>query len=81
MIENGQIATQYVNDDGQASMSIKHNPNASRLAIEGLISKDGRILGKMGHSERVGNCIAKNIYGNKKQHLFESGVSYFTGEE
>ncbi len=81
LIENGQIATQYVNDDGQASMSIRHNPNASRLAVEGLISKDGRILGKMGHSERVGNFVAKNIYGNKKQHLFESGVSYFTGEE
>lgn len=81
LIQNGQIATQYVNENLEPSLSIDANPNGSCLAIEGLISKDGRILGKMGHSERVGQYIAKNISGNKDQGLFRSGVSYFTGKK
>lgn len=77
LIENGQIATQYVDDKGNATYDIKFNPNGSYLAIEGITSPDGRILGKMGHSERIGNGLYKNISGNKDQKLFEAGVSYF----
>lgn len=80
LIQNGQIATQYVDNNLSPSLSIHANPNGSRLAIEGLISKDGRILGKMGHSERIGSYIAKNIVGNKDQGLFRSGVKYFSGD-
>ncbi len=75
---NGQIATQYVDASGQPSMDIAHNPNGSTWAIEGLISTNGRILGKMGHSERNGCNIAKNIPGNKDQLVFQNGVRYFT---
>ncbi len=78
LISNGQVATQYVDDTGKASLDIAHNPNGSVLAIEGLISKDGRILGKMGHSERNGSNIAKNIDGSKDQGIFLSGVQYFS---
>ena len=74
---NGQIATQYVNDHGDVSMDIEANPNGSVWAIEGITSPDGRILGKMGHSERIGRCIAKNVPGAKDQKLFEAGVAYF----
>ena len=74
---NGQIATQYVNADGAVSMDIEANPNGSVWAIEGITSPDGRILGKMGHSERIGRCIAKNVPGEKDQKLFEAGVAYF----
>ena len=74
---NGQIATQYVNADGDVSMDIEANPNGSVWAIEGITSPDGRILGKMGHSERIGRCIAKNVPGEKDQKLFEAGVAYF----
>ncbi len=77
LIQEGQIATQYVDQNGQASMSIQDNPNGSLLAIEGITSSDGRVLGKMGHSERVGNHVAKNIPGNQNQRLFEAGVGYF----
>ncbi len=77
LIENGQIATQYVDLSGNASMDISVNPNGSVLAIEGITSPDGRVLGKMGHSERYGNSLYKNIPGNKDQKLFESGVKYF----
>jgi len=77
LIENGQIATQYVDLNGKASMDISVNPNGSVLAIEGITSPDGRVLGKMGHSERYGNGLYKNIPGNKDQKLFESGVKYF----
>ncbi len=77
LIENGQIATQYVNYDNIASMDIQFNPNNSCMAIEGITSPDGRIFGKMGHSERVGENICKNIPGIKDQKLFLSGVSYF----
>ena len=74
---NGQIATQYVNLDGEPTYDIRFNPNESMMAIEGIISPDGRVLGKMAHSERIGSDIAKNIDGNKDQMIFKSGVEYF----
>ncbi|WP_101773286.1 phosphoribosylformylglycinamidine synthase [Peptostreptococcus faecalis] len=77
LIENGQIATQYVDFDGNATYDIEFNPNGSYYAVEGITSLDGRILGKMGHSERVGENVIKNIIGKKDQKLFESGVKYF----
>ena len=77
LIANGQVATQYVDLSGKASMDISVNPNGSVLSIEGITSPDGRVLGKMGHSERFGNSLYKNIPGNKDQKLFESGVKYF----
>lgn len=77
LVENGQIATQYVDFDGNPSMDIAFNPNGSQMAIEGILSPDGRVFGKMGHSERIGDNIAKNILGKKDQLLFESGVKYF----
>lgn len=77
LAENGQIATQYVDLNGQPTMDIAFNPNNSIDAIEGITSPDGRILGKMGHSERKGTDICKNVPGNKDQFIFESGVSYF----
>ena len=78
LIRNGQIATQYVDSDGNATMDIAYNPNGSTYAVEGITSPDGRILGKMGHSERsYRNDILKNVPGNKDQKLFESGVEYY----
>ncbi len=77
LIANGQIATQYVDTFGNASLLTKFNPNGSTMAIEGITSKDGRILGKMGHSERIGDGLYKNIIGNTDQKIFESGVKYF----
>ena len=74
---NGQIATQYCDLDGNPTMDIRYNPNSSCYAIEGILSSDGRIFGKMGHSERIGRNVAVNIEGDKDQHLFESGVRYF----
>lgn len=74
---NGQIATQYVNLDGKATYDADWNPNGSVAAIEGILSPDGRILGKMGHSERIGDNIAFNVPGAKDQKLFEAGVNYF----
>ena len=74
---NGQIATQYVDFDGTPSMDIAFNPNGSVMAIEGITSPDGRILGKMGHSERIGKNLYKNVAGEKDQKIFESGVNYF----
>jgi len=74
---NGQIATQYVDLDGNASYDIRFNPNGSIEAIEGITSPDGRVLGKMGHSERIGNNVVKNVPGEKDQKLFEAGVNYF----
>lgn len=74
---NGQIATQYVDLDGKATNDIRYNPNGSMHAIEGITSPDGRILGKMGHSERKGTNVCINVPGNKDQQLFESGVQYF----
>ena len=77
MAKNGQIATQYVDMNGKPSMDIRYNPNTSMLAIEGLTSPDGRVLGKMGHSERIGRNLYKNVPGNTDQKIFESGVAYF----
>ncbi len=77
LIANGQIATQYVGLDGVPSMDISANPNGSVCAIEGIFSPDGRVFGKMGHSERRGEFVAKNIPGDKLQPIFESGALYF----
>ena len=77
LAENGQIATQYVDLAGDPTMDIAFNPNASRFAIEGITSPDGRILGKMAHSERIGTNVAKNVPGAQDQKIFESGVRYF----
>jgi len=77
MARNGQIATQYVDPDGNATYDIRYNPNGSINAIEGITSPDGRILGKMGHSERIGSNVAINIPGEKDQKIFEAGVGYF----
>ena len=73
----GQVATQYVDEKGNATYDIDYNPNGSVYAVEGITSKDGRILGKMAHSERSyrGNII--NVPGNMDQKLFESGIEYF----
>ena len=77
LIANGQIATQYVDQDGNPSMDMKYNPNGSVLAIEGITSPDGRVFGKMGHSERSGEYLYKNVTGDKYQPIFEGGVDYF----
>ncbi|MCF0121598.1 MAG: phosphoribosylformylglycinamidine synthase [Oscillospiraceae bacterium] len=77
LIANGQVATQYCDADGVPSMDISVNPNGSVMAIEGILSPDGRVLGKMGHTERRGDFVAKNIYGAKHQMIFEGGVEYF----
>lgn len=78
MAGQGQIAFQYVDEDNKPTLKMPYNPNGSIEAIEGIISPDGRILGKMAHSERIGSNVAKNIPGNKDQRIFDSGVSYFT---
>ena len=77
LAENGQIATQYVDLNGVPSMDTRFNPNASLYAVEGITSPDGRVLGKMGHTERAGENLYKNVPGNKYQPLFEGGVDYF----
>ena len=77
LIENGQVATQYVDAAGQPTMNLCYNPNGSVLAIEGITSPDGRVLGKMGHTERSGDELYRNVPGNKYQPLFEGGVDYF----
>lgn len=77
LIKNGQIATQYVDMLGNPTMDVRANPNGSVLAVEGITSPDGRIFGKMGHSERSGAYLYKNIEGNKQQPIFKGGVDYF----
>ncbi|MDK2564347.1 phosphoribosylformylglycinamidine synthase [Romboutsia sedimentorum] len=77
LIENGQIATQYVDFDNNPTYDIEFNPNGSYYGVEGITSIDGRIFGKMGHSERVGEHVIKNILGEKDQKIFESGINYF----
>ena len=77
LLKNGQIATQYVDLAGKPSMDLSANPNGSVWAIEGITSPDGRVLGKMGHTERSGNDLYKNVPGDKYQPLFEGGVDYF----
>ena len=74
---NGQIATQYVNEAGEPTMEMPFNPNGSVNAIEGITSPDGRVLGKMGHSERIGDSVAKNVPGQQDQKIFEAGVAYY----
>ena len=77
LFENGQVATQYVNEAGVPTMDEEWNVNGSYMAIEGITSPDGRVLGKMAHSERRGDSVAINIYGEQDLKLFESGVAYF----
>jgi phosphoribosylformylglycinamidine synthase len=77
LFANGQVATRYVDLAGAPTMDEEFNPNGSYAAIEGITSPDGRVLGKMAHSERIGDGVAVNIYGNQNQHIFESGVAYF----
>ncbi|WP_312494236.1 phosphoribosylformylglycinamidine synthase [Anaerosporobacter sp.] len=78
LLANGQVATQYVDVNGNPSMNEDYNPNGSYCAIEGITSPDGRVLGKMAHSERIGDGVAMNIFGNQNQLIFEAGVEYFT---
>ena len=77
LFENGQVATQYVNEAGRPTMDEEWNVNGSYMAIEGITSPDGRVLGKMAHAERKGRSVAMNIYGEQDMKLFESGVKYF----
>ena len=77
LFANGQVVTRYVDLNGVPTMDEDYNPNGSYAAIEGITSPDGRVLGKMAHSERIGDSVAINIVGNQNQHIFESGVSYF----
>ena len=77
LIANGQVATQYVDLSGNPTMDVAFNPNSSMYAIEGIISPDGRVLGKMGHTERLTDNVAKNVSGNKEQLLFKGGVDFF----
>ena len=77
LFANGQVATQYVNEAGNPTMDEEWNVNGSYMAIEGITSPDGRVLGKMAHSERRGDAVAMNIYGEQDMKIFESGVAYF----
>ena len=77
LINNGQVATQYVDLNCVPTMDMRYNPNGSVLAIEGITSPDGRVFGKMGHSERSGDSLYKNVTGDKYQPIFEGGVNYF----
>ncbi|MGL5934078.1 MAG: phosphoribosylformylglycinamidine synthase subunit PurQ, partial [Cetobacterium sp.] len=77
LFENGQVITQYCDENNQVTMDKNHNLNGSTYAIEGIVSKCGKILGKMGHSERYEDGLLKNIDGNKMQDIFTNGVNYF----
>ena len=77
LVKNGQVATQYVDLNGNATMDIQYNPNGSTLAIEGITSLDGRVFGKMGHAERYANGLYKNVYGDYDIKMFKSAVKYF----
>ncbi|MGI6174221.1 MAG: phosphoribosylformylglycinamidine synthase [Christensenellales bacterium] len=79
LIENGQIATQYVDACGNATMDVRYNPNGSILAVEGITSPDGRVFGKMGHSERIGCGLYKNVPGEYDIRMFEAAAAYFKG--
>ena len=74
---NGQLATQYVDLEGEPTMDVQYNPNGSVLAVEAICSPDGRVLGKMGHTERSGAGLYQNVPGTGIQPIFESGVDYF----
>ncbi|HDK7137891.1 TPA: phosphoribosylformylglycinamidine synthase [Clostridium botulinum] len=77
LIDNGQIVTQYVDVNGNVTSDIRYNPNGSVSSVEGICSPDGRILGKMAHSERIGYGTLKNVPGNKDQKIFDAGIKYF----
>lgn len=77
LAENGQIATQYVDENGKPTMNIRFNPNGSFEAVEGITSPDGRVFGKMGHSERFSDNVYKNVDGNKDNRMFINAVDYF----
>jgi phosphoribosylformylglycinamidine synthase len=77
LLAKGQVATQYVDDSGQPSMDLEYNPNGSALAIEGLLSPDGRVFGKMAHSERYSPHVWQNVPGNKDMGIFRAGVEYY----
>ena len=77
LAENGQIATQYVDLEGNATVDVHFNPNDSMFAIEGITSPDGRVFGKMGHSERIGDGLYKNVSGNYDIQMFKAAVKYF----
>ena len=77
LFANGQVVFQYVGSDGQPTAEAPFNPNGSSYAIEGIISQNGQILGKMGHTERYEKNLFKNIAGNKEQNLFRNAVDYF----
>ncbi|HIG0359076.1 TPA: phosphoribosylformylglycinamidine synthase [Clostridium sporogenes] len=77
LIDNGQIVTQYVDVNGNVTSDIRYNPNGSVFAVEGICSPDGRVLGKMAHSERIGYGTLKNVLGNKDQEIFDAGIKYF----
>jgi phosphoribosylformylglycinamidine synthase len=80
LLRDGQVAFQYADADGGATMQSPDNPNGSYCAIEGIVSANGQILGKMGHSERWEQGLLKNIPGDKRQPIFENAVNYFRGE-
>jgi phosphoribosylformylglycinamidine synthase len=77
LIRHGQVVFQYVDYDGHATMKMPLNPNGSMYGIEAICSPDGRILGKMGHSERIGKNLYRNVFGTYDQKIFEGGVNYF----
>ena len=77
LFHNGQVATVYVDDKNRPTMDEEWNINGSYMAIEGITSLDGRVYGKMCHSERIGEAVAMNIYGQQDMQLFASGVAYF----
>ena len=77
LAKNGQIATQYVDLDGNATVDVQYNPNDSIFAVEGITSPDGRVFGKMGHSERVGSGLYKNVPGNYDIRMFEAAAKYY----
>ena len=77
LAQNGQIATQYVDLSGKPTADVRFNPNNSVCAIEGITSPDGRVFGKMGHSERIGYGLYKNVYANYDMQIFRSAVEYF----
>jgi phosphoribosylformylglycinamidine synthase len=81
LFANGQVAFQYCDFEGNPTMDDPHNPNGSQYAIEGMVSSCGLILGKMGHSERKGDNLYKNITGNKVQNIFTNAIKYLKNDE
>jgi phosphoribosylformylglycinamidine synthase len=77
LASNGQIATQYVDLEGKPTNDVHFNPNGSAFAVEGICSPDGRVFGKMGHAERIGNGLYKNVPGEYDMHMFSAAVEYF----